>query len=257
MKIYFLSALVTLLFTGQSFALSTSKIENHIFQLVNQQRSKHRLPPYRIHNKLTDLARIHSRNMVKHNFFSHKDHAGLSPQARKVKFHPGLLGGIGENIAYHYGKSELIVAKNLISSWMKSPGHRANILSQKYSHIGIGIAAKGRYYYATQTFGDLAADLLQLIPKVIAYESEKDFTFNFLGKFPRDKISIFVNFPDKNAKFFLKNGAYYTGVGKYDPVWSGENFSFRIKFDKGKGYYKIMMGSYGRFYKEGILILVR
>ena len=36
--------------------------------------------------------------------------------------------------------------------WMKSPGHRANLMNPRYTKIGIGIVAKGGYVYATQIF---------------------------------------------------------------------------------------------------------
>ena len=67
------------------------------------------------------------------------------PQGVKVK-------GIGSV------KSEKDVAKALMKTWMKSPGHRSNILNPAFTEIGIGVACKKkqgyREYYATQDFQD-------------------------------------------------------------------------------------------------------
>jgi uncharacterized protein YkwD len=52
---------------------------------------------------------------------------------------------IGENLALGYKSPAEVVA-----AWMKSDGHRANLLSDKYSDIGIGItkSESGRYHWA-------------------------------------------------------------------------------------------------------------
>jgi len=51
----------------------------------------------------------------------------------------------GENVAM--GQRS---AAEVVSAWMKSPGHRANILNPRYTELGIGYAldAAGRPYYA-------------------------------------------------------------------------------------------------------------
>jgi uncharacterized protein YkwD len=49
----------------------------------------------------------------------------------------------GENIAYGN-----VSADAMMTMWMNSPGHRANILNGAYTHIGIGAvqSASGRWY---------------------------------------------------------------------------------------------------------------
>ena len=62
----------------------------------------------------------------------------------------GRVAGIG------YVKSEWDVAKAMMRIWMKSAGHRKNILNPAFTKIGIGVACKKkrgyREYYATQDF---------------------------------------------------------------------------------------------------------
>lgn len=56
--------------------------------------------------------------------------------------------GYGENVAY--GQRD---AQEVMRAWMNSRGHRNNILSGRYSQIGVGLAysRSGRPYW-TQTF---------------------------------------------------------------------------------------------------------
>ncbi|MGL5352284.1 MAG: CAP domain-containing protein, partial [Clostridium sp.] len=58
-----------------------------------------------------------------------------------------------ENIAYIQGDfTNSILADNFMSNWMKSEGHRENILSKEFTSIGIGVYKIGNTYYATQQF---------------------------------------------------------------------------------------------------------
>lgn len=54
---------------------------------------------------------------------------------------------MGENIAE--GQSDV---DTVISDWMKSKGHRTNIINKKFTHIGVGYACsdQGRAYWCAQ-----------------------------------------------------------------------------------------------------------
>jgi uncharacterized protein YkwD len=56
--------------------------------------------------------------------------------------------GVGENIA-----AGAVSADEMMAMWMRSPGHRANILNSRFTHIGVAAAttASGRTY-GTQNF---------------------------------------------------------------------------------------------------------
>jgi uncharacterized protein YkwD len=49
----------------------------------------------------------------------------------------------------HYNKK---AALDLVRGWMKSPGHRDNLLNPNYRKMGIGIAIRKGNIYATQIF---------------------------------------------------------------------------------------------------------
>jgi uncharacterized protein YkwD len=48
------------------------------------------------------------------------------------------------------------LAGTIMATLMASPGHRQNILDPRYSHLGVGVAARGREVRATQVFGQLS-----------------------------------------------------------------------------------------------------
>jgi uncharacterized protein YkwD len=72
-----------------------------------------------------------------------------------VREHFGPYGAIGENIMEMGGSRTLDArqfARVAVDGWMKSPGHRANILDPSYDKSGIGVALVGGQAYATQVF---------------------------------------------------------------------------------------------------------
>lgn len=83
--------------------------------------------------------------MAARRYFDHTRPAigkdpGESFSRRAARF--GLSNGVGENIAINH------TAANAVVRWMKSPGHRRNILSTKYDSFAAGVF-QGMY---TQVF---------------------------------------------------------------------------------------------------------
>lgn len=101
--------------------------------------------------RLAEVARAHSRDMMEQNFFDHVDRQGKTPAARITA--AGIpWRELGENIATNGGG-----AGEAEADFMHEPrfqhNHRANILNPKYTEVGIGIVQdrRGRYYI-TQDF---------------------------------------------------------------------------------------------------------
>jgi hypothetical protein len=242
-----------------SFALDLQKIEELVFEYTNAQRSKFGLYRLKEYEGLNKTARYHSGNMAGSGFFSHTDQHGLSPQERAGQLLPGLLGGIGENIAYVSGSDEKTIASDLLRSWMNSEGHRANILSSEYTHLGVGVSLAGERVYATQNFGNLVAELTDAIPQNVNFGDKLSLNFKYLNNDPKESITIYIIFPDRAAKYFLPSGRYYEGLGLYEPRWvkDTESFSIDVKFDKGHGIYSIVMGNNGNYFPYGINIDIK
>lgn len=122
--------------------------EKQILAWTNEVRAKKDLPPLTIQPELTEAARKHSQNMAKQGKLAHElDGKSPTDRARAAGYKGG---GVGENCATGQG----ITVRGLFDTWMKSEPHRANILSDRYATIGIGLGrnAQGELY-ATQVFG--------------------------------------------------------------------------------------------------------
>jgi uncharacterized protein YkwD len=105
--------------------------------LINAQRAKHGLQPLTENALLQRAAELHSLDMAKRKFFEHQNPDGVQPDARIVRQgYPPIL--VGENLAW--GETDKSPPAMIVSLWMKSPGHRANILEPDYREIGIGMA---------------------------------------------------------------------------------------------------------------------
>ena len=131
-----------------------SALREYALLLVNTDRQTYRLKPL-IEDKLITLtAQQHAEDMQKRNYFSHSNLQGQEPSDR-YRLNGGI-GGIGENITYisttNTLKFELI--EDFQKGWMKSPGHRENLLTPHYTKFGYGIyrdPIKGAVY-AVQNF---------------------------------------------------------------------------------------------------------
>jgi uncharacterized protein YkwD len=109
--------------------------------LLNAQRTARGVHPVHPNRALRHSARRYARAMVSNRFFSHVGPNGQTLGARMSR--SGYLRGArgrayGENLAWGAGRQA--TPAQIVRTWMGSPGHRANILSVRWRHIGIGIA---------------------------------------------------------------------------------------------------------------------
>ena len=119
-------------------------------QLVNQHRASLGLRQLVVSPALQASAEWKARHMAKYLYMAHSDPA--PPIARDAAARMaacGVSGGWAENIAYGYP-----TAQSVVTGWLNSPGHRANIENATYAAIGSGAAvgSSGQIYWA-HTFG--------------------------------------------------------------------------------------------------------
>ena len=75
--------------------------------------------------------------MVTFGFFAHESRDGSSFWLRVQRFYrKGATGGwtVGENLLFSSGGLD---AKRAVALWLRSPGHRANMLSPRWREIGV------------------------------------------------------------------------------------------------------------------------
>jgi uncharacterized protein YkwD len=109
--------------------------------LMNAQRRKHGLPPLASSAVLARASLGHSTDMVRRAYFSHATPEGKSvvDRLRAARYISKPRGWtVGENIAW--GSGPLGSPRAIVQAWMDSPGHRENLLSPRYSAVGLGIA---------------------------------------------------------------------------------------------------------------------
>ncbi|WP_107925190.1 CAP domain-containing protein [Lysinibacillus parviboronicapiens] len=118
--------------------------EQEVAKLTNAERTKAGLSALQTDTKLMAAAREKSQDMQSKNYFSHTSPTFGSPFDR-MKALGITYKGAGENIA----KGQR-TPQEVVQAWMDSPGHRANILNAKFTHIGVGYVKSGNYW--TQQF---------------------------------------------------------------------------------------------------------
>lgn len=123
--------------------MNASSYTDEVVRLVNIERAKYGLSPLTSNSTLAEYAHLRSTEIVSN--FDHVRPDGSSPLDYVMS-----LRGIytsGENIAYGQSSPERVV-----TAWMNSPGHRANILNGKFTMIGVGCYESGGTLYWTQIF---------------------------------------------------------------------------------------------------------
>ncbi|GAA1809316.1 CAP domain-containing protein [Planosporangium flavigriseum] len=133
--------------SGAVQATGDSAAEATVLTLVNQERAKANCPALTVDARLTAAARAYSADMASRGFFAHTTPDGVDLGTRVTR--AGYrFSAVGENIAK--GQRD---ATAVMTAWMNSPGHRANILNCRFSNIGIGLARQGSTPLWTQDFG--------------------------------------------------------------------------------------------------------
>lgn len=121
-----------------------SEYEIRVVEFVNEIREEYGLNKLTLNSELSDVARLKSQDMHDNNYFSHTSPTYGSPYDMMTKY--GIKYTFaGENLARGQKTPEQVV-----NAWMNSSGHRKNILSERYTQIGVGYVADGNYW--TQHF---------------------------------------------------------------------------------------------------------
>ena len=171
------------------------EIERAILELVNEERAKAGANPLQLEDKLQATARGHCDDMFLRNYFDHADPDGFSPADRISEAHRQLIGLTGENIWMGTNidlSDQKKAAASIMNDWMHSAGHRDGILNKTYTHIGVGVAIKGRDVKATQNFATIVALTTQAVPLQVHGGENLDLTAQPVGAgAPPDRFEFF------------------------------------------------------------------
>jgi uncharacterized protein YkwD len=129
---------------------NNSSYAAQVLQLVNQHRASLGRAPLSTSASLTSAAVWKARHMASYRYMSHNDPAPPVARSWIDRVHTcgyPMSAGAAENVAYGYR-----TPAEVVSAWLGSPGHRANIENASYRAIGIGAAGTTTMYWA-QNFG--------------------------------------------------------------------------------------------------------
>jgi uncharacterized protein YkwD len=155
--------------------LAVSELEKRIHNLINEERRKHGLSALAWNETLSRIARKHSSDMAKRNYFSHyspeghdflyryKQEGYSCSLAVDERIYLGaeniFQNNLYDRIVYvndvpHYEwNSREKLAETTVQGWMNSLGHRKNILAPHWKTEGIGVAiSPDDKVYITQNF---------------------------------------------------------------------------------------------------------
>lgn len=130
-----LSLCATLTAAGCSSQSYKSEAEA-LLKIHNEERASAGCDPLKIDADLCVYAQKHAEKMNEKGHLVHSSMSDLAVVAGN--------GNVGENIAWGQDSTE-----EVCSSWMKSPGHRRNMLNKRFKRVGFGMKQdeRGRKYW--------------------------------------------------------------------------------------------------------------
>jgi uncharacterized protein YkwD len=179
--------------------------EKELARLLNAERTKEKLPALTWDDSLARVALAHCEDMRDHGFFAHE-----SPRTGKVGDRLTRVGIAYRACAENIARSP--TAAQAHANLMASAGHRANILSPRFTHLGIGVLkSQDGFVLVTQVFLepvpviDPAALAEQLLGQINEARAQKG-----LRRLVRE---------ERLMRAALEHSQRANRLGKPDPMW--------------------------------------
>ena len=188
-----------------------TRLERDLLTLTNQERQRVGLSTLLPDEALALAARQHAQEMVALNYFSHSSPVARNATLAQRTAQAGSAAqGVGENLAL-VGQE---VAQQSVQGWMESPGHRANLLTPSYTHVGFGAAqdVRGRVYVA-QVFAEqpLVVERVQVTSRLQeGYRAEVELTLSEMKE-----VALFYGASSLSAQV-LEAGRHVVGFNLAD-----------------------------------------
>jgi uncharacterized protein YkwD len=122
-------------------AASRDALNSATLCLINRTRKARGRRAVSANRRLALAAERHAFDMVRRSYFSHDSPSGADfvDRIRRTGYMRGSRGwSLGENLAW--GSQHLGTPRSIVAAWMRSPGHRANLLRRGFKEIGVGVA---------------------------------------------------------------------------------------------------------------------
>lgn len=123
------------------------RIERAVFRSVNRVRRHRGLPRLRLVPRISFVAIVHSQDQASNRFISHSSSDGTPFYARIRRVTNARV--VGETIIEYRGRTS---GRRIVRAWMRSPGHRRELLTPGYRRIGVGHATRRGLSVVTADF---------------------------------------------------------------------------------------------------------
>ena len=110
------------------------------YRSTNAKRDNHGLDALTRNACLKKMARKQARRMARKGRMFHQVLDNVQDSCD--------MGWAGENVAYGFG-----TGKAVVNAWIKSPGHRENILRPQFESMGIAAVRRNGVWWVAQVFG--------------------------------------------------------------------------------------------------------
>lgn len=137
-----------------------------ILCLLNEERARHGLEPLRRNAILEAASQRHSEDMARRHFFAHDTPDGMNPRERVTAAgYTTCDCFVGENL--YWGAGIHAPPVKAMRGWMRSPGHRRNVLRPEFTEVGVGVVydapfwvgGRGAAIYTTDFGGPLEPEV--------------------------------------------------------------------------------------------------
>jgi hypothetical protein len=149
--LFFLSAGMQRILVSSNSAQVAAVVASALVDLANNDRAQNNVSTLTVNPELQAAAQAKANDMAANGYFAHVSPAGLNPWYWFTQAGYNFTYG-GENLAVYFSDSNTVN-----TAWMNSPEHRANILNQHFTEIGVA-TAEGMYQghktsFVVQEFG--------------------------------------------------------------------------------------------------------
>jgi uncharacterized protein YkwD len=132
-------------------------LEAAVLRATNSYRASKRYPALKkADQKLLIAARAHAMDLLASSAMGHTSSTGYGFESRVRAFYEGqmILAPMAENAARLRNStlSDSERAQALVQQWIKSAGHRKNMINRTYTTVAIGVVSRGDDVYAVQIF---------------------------------------------------------------------------------------------------------
>lgn len=144
---------LTIEYDGKKEDVNNTKLENALYQEVQEYRETHNMSPINYSDRLSSVSRSHSKDMAERDYFTHHTkNTSIYGVSRWDYMSNECTQDFGENLAfwagpfqniiYHGDNFEQKIAENMVNAWHNSSGHRKVLQNPNYDYAGVGVYMK-------------------------------------------------------------------------------------------------------------------